>query len=67
MELKEIRCRRCNKLLAKAGTGELEIKCPRCGAYNILKAESFKTERPERPQEHYHAESGQLVQRGRTM
>lgn len=67
MELKEIRCRRCNKLLAKADTGELEIKCPRCGAYNILKAESFKPERPERPQEQCHAESGQPIQRGWAM
>ena len=47
MELKEIRCRRCNKLLAKADAGELEIKCPRCGAYNILKVKNFDQESRE--------------------
>lgn len=67
MELKEIRCRRCNKLLAKADAGELEIKCPRCGAYNILKAVSINSERPERLQEDCYAESRQPVQRGWTM
>lgn len=29
----KLRCRMCNKLLAK-GVGKLEIKCPRCKALN---------------------------------
>lgn len=37
-ELEEIRCRHCHKLLAKGHALELEIKCPRCGAYTILRA-----------------------------
>ncbi len=30
----EIRCSKCNKLLAK-GTGNISIKCPRCGHIHI--------------------------------
>lgn len=33
MKLKEVRCKQCNKLLAKA-KGIVEIKCPRCGEIN---------------------------------
>lgn len=32
--MKEIRCRQCNKLLAKASYQQLEIKCPRCKFFN---------------------------------
>ncbi|UVS99066.1 Com family DNA-binding transcriptional regulator [Burkholderia glumae] len=38
--MQEIRCGSCNR---KLGTGEyvrLAIKCPRCGAMNILRAAS---------------------------
>ena len=36
----EIRCRQCGKLLAKgrAEVAHIEFKCPRCGAYTILRA-----------------------------
>lgn len=31
-----IRCKKCDKLLAKDFSGEyIELKCPRCGAFNI--------------------------------
>lgn len=33
MILKEVRCQRCNKLLARA-EGTVEIKCPRCSTMN---------------------------------
>jgi len=33
IKLKEVRCKKCNKLLAKAD-GKVEIKCPRCGTLN---------------------------------
>ena len=33
-----IRCGACNKKLAEAEYIRLSIKCPRCGALNILKA-----------------------------
>jgi phage FluMu protein Com len=40
--MREIRCGGCNRLLALAGWFEqLQIKCPRCGALNHLKAESL--------------------------
>lgn len=40
--VKQIRCVTCRRLLAMAGTfDELQIKCPRCGALNHLKAESL--------------------------
>ncbi|OWL84625.1 hypothetical protein B7O88_16085 [Halopseudomonas aestusnigri] len=33
--LKELRCGRCSRLLAKVGQGSIiEIKCPRCGTLN---------------------------------
>jgi phage FluMu protein Com len=36
--LKEFRCYKCRKLLAKYGSCAIfEIKCPRCGFLNVLK------------------------------
>ncbi|WP_420555166.1 Com family DNA-binding transcriptional regulator [Neptuniibacter marinus] len=32
--MQNIRCKQCNKLLAKAIFQQLEIKCSRCGAIN---------------------------------
>lgn len=43
MEIKEIRCPHCNRLLAKGEALYLELKCPRCGAYTILRATSAKS------------------------
>ena len=40
MEIKEIRCPHCNRLLAKGEALYLELKCPRCGAYTVLRAGS---------------------------
>ena len=40
MEIKEIRCPHCNRLLAKGEAAYLELKCPRCRAYTILRATS---------------------------
>lgn len=36
----EIRCKHCNRLLAKGEAVYIELKCPRCGAYTILCAAS---------------------------
>ncbi len=68
-QLTEIRCRHCGKLLARGWIVEasLEHKCPRCGAYTILRATRPDMERPERLREYPHAESGQPVQRGRSV
>ncbi len=35
-----IRCKSCNKLLAKAIYKALEIKCPRCKAINYLSVQN---------------------------
>ena len=35
MELKEVRCEKCDKLLGKA-KGIVEIKCPRCNTINKI-------------------------------
>ena len=43
-ELKEIRCHKCGKLLAKGEALVLELKCPRCKAYNFLWAVSASPE-----------------------
>jgi phage FluMu protein Com len=42
MELKEVRCGQCNKLLAKgwAKEAEIELRCPRCGTFFLLRAMS---------------------------
>lgn len=35
--MKEFRCKKCNKLLGKyLKCQELQIRCPRCGADNLL-------------------------------
>ncbi|HIE1665620.1 Com family DNA-binding transcriptional regulator [Pseudomonas aeruginosa] len=40
--MKDIRCGGCNRLLARAGQfDQIQIKCPRCGTLNQLKAESL--------------------------
>ncbi|HIX41363.1 MAG TPA: Com family DNA-binding transcriptional regulator [Candidatus Desulfovibrio intestinigallinarum] len=65
--LEEIRCCQCGKLLAKGQARVMEFKCPRCGAFTILRATRPGTERPERPQERLHAKSGQPVQRSGAM
>ena len=43
-ELKEIRCHKCGKLLAKGEILVIELKCPRCKAYNFLRAVSARPE-----------------------
>ena len=37
-ELEEIRCCRCGKLLAKGRAEVMEFKCPRCGAFTLVRA-----------------------------
>ncbi|MGN0903625.1 MAG: Com family DNA-binding transcriptional regulator [Alphaproteobacteria bacterium] len=34
--MESIRCPKCNKLLFKANSAEIEIKCPRCGTLNTI-------------------------------
>ena len=36
--LEENRCRHCGGLLAKGQAREMEFKCPRCGAFTIVRA-----------------------------
>lgn len=39
--MKEIRCKCCHKIIAKEslnqGAGTIELKCPKCGTYQIVK------------------------------
>ncbi|WP_300907619.1 Com family DNA-binding transcriptional regulator [uncultured Desulfovibrio sp.] len=52
----EIRCCHCRKLLAKgwARDAHLVHKCPRCGAYNILRATRPHSEPPDgHPEQSY--------------
>ena len=35
--MKEIRCKHCGKLLAKANVADIEIVCPKCKAKNRYK------------------------------
>jgi len=43
--MQEVRCGRCSRKLAVAEYRELQIKCPRCGALNHLRAASPEPER----------------------
>jgi phage FluMu protein Com len=43
--MEEIRCGSCSRKLAMGEYAELQIKCPRCGTLNHLKAASLSPER----------------------
>ncbi len=43
--MQEIRCGSCRRKLAEGEYTRLAIKCPRCGAFNHLSAESAFPER----------------------
>ena len=45
MENNAIRCGSCQRLLAKGQVIEVQIKCPRCGTINFLRAASPESER----------------------
>ena len=38
-----LRCKKCGRLLGRSpvGNGIVEIKCPRCGTYNIFQIGNF--------------------------
>ena len=67
IEPPQIRRGNCNRLLGKGRALDLSIKCPRCGCINHVRAESSRQEYPECPAESIYAESGQPVQRGRSV
>ncbi|MDO8776187.1 MAG: Com family DNA-binding transcriptional regulator [Burkholderiaceae bacterium] len=52
-KLEEIRCGDCRRKLAEGLYTRLEIKCPRCGTHNVLRAgaadHSSQSPTPERP------------------
>ena len=62
----DIRCGHCGKLLAK-GYGVVEIKCPRCKSFTIVRAGRPDTEPRDGLPEAGRAESGQPFQRGGTV
>lgn len=45
LQRNDIRCGQCHRKLATGRYIELQIKCPRCGTLNHLKAESLLPER----------------------
>ncbi|WP_081602965.1 Com family DNA-binding transcriptional regulator [Desulfocurvibacter africanus] len=45
--MRELRCGKCDKLLAKGSAVELVIKCPRCKTINHVRAKSPDHEGPE--------------------
>lgn len=45
LQQNDIRCGQCRRKLATGRYIELQIKCPRCGTLNHLKAESLSPER----------------------
>ncbi|MAA97764.1 MAG: Com family DNA-binding transcriptional regulator [Stappia sp.] len=52
--MESIRCANCRRLLmraaARAISGTIEIKCPRCGTFNSLRPVEPEPERPEPPE-----------------
>lgn len=48
---REIRCGKCNRLLARGEALALTIKCPRCGQFNFVRAMSPNAEGPRASQE----------------
>lgn len=44
--MEEVRCGSCHKLLAKARYHRLQIKCPRCGTLNDMRATEPQTRTP---------------------
>ena len=61
LEKKQIRCGKCNKLLAKGMAGNIEIKCPRCRAINHVRAESPSSELPDGQDGATHAYSQEKI------
>ncbi|HGM5039169.1 TPA: Com family DNA-binding transcriptional regulator [Stenotrophomonas maltophilia] len=50
--MENLRCGGCAKLLGKAdGYRQIQIKCPRCGVLNHMKAQSLSSDRLERHEE----------------
>jgi len=45
-KLEEIRCGQCVRKLAAGAYTWLEIKCPRCGTLNVLRASAADQSRP---------------------
>jgi iron complex transport system substrate-binding protein len=39
MTLKQIKCRKCKKMLFRGQVVEVEIKCPKCGHIQIINGE----------------------------
>ena len=39
----EYRCYNCYKKLAEVGAVGLEIKCPRCKTYNVIRKQDIET------------------------
>ncbi|EHJ0339234.1 Com family DNA-binding transcriptional regulator [Salmonella enterica] len=48
---RNVRCRHCNKLLARASFDFIEVKCPRCKTLNIITSPSA-TEHPTYTRNH---------------
>ncbi len=44
-KLSEIRCRKCNRLLMKGDVLQIEIKCPKCGYMQKLRADGVLGEK----------------------
>ncbi|MBQ9406431.1 MAG: Com family DNA-binding transcriptional regulator [Desulfovibrio sp.] len=64
-DLEEIRCCHCHRLLARGQVIRAEFKCPRCGAYTIVRAGSPDHAPLDGQTTGYsHAHCGQPVQRG---
>jgi len=63
MQKEDIRCGQCGRKMAEGQYVDLRIKCPRCGAFNHLRASSPALERQRAPQpgENYGRKSDRSV------
>ena len=50
-DMREIRCKKCNRLLMKGEIIKVEIKCPKCGYIQILRGVNILGEEVSEAQE----------------
>ncbi|MEX8193628.1 Com family DNA-binding transcriptional regulator [Comamonas guangdongensis] len=64
--MNEIRCGNCRKKLGEGVYQRLNIKCPRCGAFNQLSASSATSEPPRGPTAEPHDQPHRPLDRRQT-
>lgn len=64
--MQEIRCGNCRRKLGEGEYSRLSIKCPRCGAFNQLSAQSASQESHRGPEAEINDKSNSPLDRRQT-